>query len=534
MGWKKAQLLNGLREWATPITQQDPSTWEIGGITRGKDGRYADADLVKLLSDETEDCAGSFGGRNTPAILRAVDILGTEQGRRYGAASLNELRNFFGLTSHKSFLEVNPDPSIAAALEALYKHPDNIELHPGLVVEQAKPLITNASGLCSGETIAKAILADAVALVRGDRFYAVDSSPANLTAFGLNDIASQRNAAQGVCIHKLLQHAYPGWYTGTSVYAMFPLTVPRGPKVFDMTHHDWMLSGDKPWNVEQKLHLKTSPTSLSNSTAPNSEEATILMQFEMLVISATPYLCLKCAKLTGIVTPACKEVLQPGFDPRKMVQDVLGLGVQHTTLHGYGAALLKRIAARGKDLAYIANTVVPTAAAGGPLPAQGFAMMLDFWLQEANASLWSKVQELARDSSPAAFAKLRKYVLESLRISCTPAYGVFRICASPSATIIDGDARHEAHTGDVIFLDFLKAGTDPKKFPAPLEFNLDRPEEDYIHQGWGPHQCLGYEITFISLAVQLRCFARLKNLRRAPRPAGRLLSICQGQHSKCS
>lgn len=222
----QGEFLKGVREWATPIAQQDPGTWKIGDMTRGEDGRFADADLVKLLTVETEDCAGSFGGRNTPAILRAVDILGIEQGRRYGAASLNEFRNFFGLTSHKSFTDVNSDPSIAAALEALYSHPDNIELYPGLVVEQAKPSITDSSGLCSGETIAKAILADAVSLVRGDRFYAVDNSPANLTAFGFNSIASKRDVGQGVCIHKLLQHAYPGWYTGTSVYSMFPLTVP--------------------------------------------------------------------------------------------------------------------------------------------------------------------------------------------------------------------------------------------------------------------------------------------------------------------
>lgn len=151
-------------------------------------------------------------------------------------------------------------------------------------------------------------------------------------------------------------------------------------------------------------------------------------------------------------------------------------------------------------------------------------MMLDFWLQEANATHWAEVQRLAQDPSPAAFAKIRKYVLESLRISCTPAYGVFRVCAAQSATIIDGARTSVAHAGDVIFLDFLKAGTDPSKFPDPLKFNLDRPEEDYIHQGYGPHQCLGREITFVSLAVQLRAFARLKNLRRAPGPAGKLLS----------
>lgn len=97
--------------------------------------------------------------------------LGNEPGRCYVPASFNELRNFFSLTSHKTFSDINSDPDVAASLEALYTHPDNVELYPGLMVEEAKPLITNASGLCAGETITKAILSDAVSLVRGDRFY---------------------------------------------------------------------------------------------------------------------------------------------------------------------------------------------------------------------------------------------------------------------------------------------------------------------------------------------------------------------------
>lgn len=40
------------------------------------------------------------------------------------------------------------------------------------------------SGLCPGFTTSFAILSDAVALVRGDRFYTVDYNPSNLTSFG--------------------------------------------------------------------------------------------------------------------------------------------------------------------------------------------------------------------------------------------------------------------------------------------------------------------------------------------------------------
>jgi hypothetical protein len=69
-------------------------------------------------------------------------------------------------------------------VESLYEHPDNVELYPGVVAEEAKKSIVPGSGLCPGFTTSFAILSDAVALVRGDRFYTVDYSPANLTSFG--------------------------------------------------------------------------------------------------------------------------------------------------------------------------------------------------------------------------------------------------------------------------------------------------------------------------------------------------------------
>jgi hypothetical protein len=69
-------------------------------------------------------------------------------------------------------------------VEALYGHPDNVEMYPGIVAEASKEEKIPGSGLCPGFTLSYAILSDATALVRGDRFYATDYNPANLTAFG--------------------------------------------------------------------------------------------------------------------------------------------------------------------------------------------------------------------------------------------------------------------------------------------------------------------------------------------------------------
>lgn len=59
------------------------------------------------------------------------------------------------------------------AAETLYRDIDNLELYVGMQAEEAKFPMPGA-GLCPGYTISRAILSDAVALVRGDRFLTVD------------------------------------------------------------------------------------------------------------------------------------------------------------------------------------------------------------------------------------------------------------------------------------------------------------------------------------------------------------------------
>lgn len=70
----------------------------------------------------------------------------------------------------KILLGIIPDYSLSQTIaERLYRHIDNLELHVGMQAEESKPAIPG-SGLCPSYTVSRAILADAVALVRGDRF----------------------------------------------------------------------------------------------------------------------------------------------------------------------------------------------------------------------------------------------------------------------------------------------------------------------------------------------------------------------------
>jgi hypothetical protein len=96
---------------------------------------------------------------------------------------------FLGLRRYKTFLEWNPDTEIAAAAEKLYGEIDRpLELYAGLQAEATKPVVTGA-GLCPGYSISRAILADAIALIRGDRLFTADFTPHNLTAWGITPIA---------------------------------------------------------------------------------------------------------------------------------------------------------------------------------------------------------------------------------------------------------------------------------------------------------------------------------------------------------
>lgn len=102
------------------------------------------------------------------------------------------------------------------------------------------------SGLCCGYTMTRAILSDAICLVRGDRFYTTDYTrmwiPAmytldekstffilatNLTAWGFQDCARDiNNGAFGAALPKLLFRHLPRHYPPDNVYALFPFFTP--------------------------------------------------------------------------------------------------------------------------------------------------------------------------------------------------------------------------------------------------------------------------------------------------------------------
>ncbi|KAF8540122.1 heme peroxidase, partial [Trichophaea hybrida] len=224
------QLMEGLAIFEKHVSEKPPHERTFGGMKRQADGSFDDADLVKILKESIEDPAGAFGANNVPDILKQIEVLGIKQARNWQVATLNEFRNFFGLQSHKTFADINSDPYVAETLQKLYDHPDLVELYPGLFLEETKPRMDPGMGLCGPYTVTRAVFSDAVTLVRSDRFYTLDYTPQNLTAWGITEVAPDYECMGGAKMSMLILNAFPKWFKYNSVYALQPFFTPKESK----------------------------------------------------------------------------------------------------------------------------------------------------------------------------------------------------------------------------------------------------------------------------------------------------------------
>lgn len=218
-------LMMALKKFEMSVPK-DPGERTFGGFQRGKDGKFKDDDLVNAIATAIEQPGGMFGGRNVPRIMKPIEMLGIIRGRKWNLAGLNEFRKHFGLKGYDTFEEINSDPEIAGALRNLYQHPDYVELYPGIVAEEAKTPMVPGVGITPTYTISRVVLSDAVALVRGDRYYTTDYHPRNLTNWGFKEASYDLNVNHGCVFYKLFIRAFPQHFKGNSVYAHYPMVTP--------------------------------------------------------------------------------------------------------------------------------------------------------------------------------------------------------------------------------------------------------------------------------------------------------------------
>ncbi|EAU35794.1 hypothetical protein ATEG_03992 [Aspergillus terreus NIH2624] len=257
------EFMMGVGKWEAGLPQQ-PAERPFAGLKRKPNGLFDDDDLVTIFKESVEDCAGAFGASHVPTIFKSIESLGIKQARAWNLATLNELRQYFGLTPHKTFEDINSDPYISEQLRRLYDHPDQVEIYPGVIVEETKESMLPGSGLCTNFTISRAILSDAVALVRGDRFYTVDYTPKQLTNWAFTEIQPKDSVDQGHMFHKLVYRAFPNYFKGNSVYAHFPMVVPsENQKILTALGSAEKYSWDKPGFIHPPQFINSHSTCVS-------------------------------------------------------------------------------------------------------------------------------------------------------------------------------------------------------------------------------------------------------------------------------
>lgn len=634
------ELIITLSKLEATLGKQEPDERPFAQLER-VDGKFKDNDLTKILVEGIEDCANAFGPRQVPTVMKAIEVLGIQQARSWNLATLNEFRKHFALTPHRTFDDITKNKEVADKLKHLYDHPDNVELYPGLVVEDGKDPMVPGSGLCPSYTVSRAVLSDAVALVRGDRFYTTGYTPQSLTNWGFSEANYNLDIDNGCVFYKLFLRALPNSFEANSVYVHYPLTIPsemetvlhdlrkaekysfKKPEpitqpqmvfsydaaekilfdqdAFKVTWGDAMerfmgsdarefcLAGDGPPNAKSRSILEKDLYLGGSSRAiPKGDEAWLLKvrkateqivtsllkdksygvggkthqvdiirdvgNYTQVHLAAQLFgLPLKTADFVhGIYTEQQLYLIMAGifigifydvdpessFNLRQQAQaastvlrtsltaeleaintaEALANYVQkhfesgNALLKDYGVHMLEKLLSSDLKVAEVVANIMGTC--GGMVGAQSqlFGQIMDYFFTEGN-QYWPKVVDLAKQNTPEADDTLEHYVLEACRLY--GGAGVSRV-ATQERTIKDYDRTLTFKPGDAVVVNFKSAGRDESAFPEPDTLRLDRPVEKYIHQGHGPHQCLGLPMSRVVLTTMVKTIARLEKLQAAP------------------
>lgn len=189
---------------------------------RDVNGMFNDEQMIEELKSAMDDPISNFGPRNVPKSLRAVEIMGIMQARKWEIGTLNDFREFFQMKRHTTFESITKNVEIQNALRDLYDHPDKVELYPGIFCESDKDMNLDPGPSELDSALWVAIFSDAITLVRSDRFYTVDWNTNSLTSWGMKEVTADNDICKSSVFHRLLQRAFPGWFPYDSVRFFHP------------------------------------------------------------------------------------------------------------------------------------------------------------------------------------------------------------------------------------------------------------------------------------------------------------------------
>lgn len=164
----------------------------------------------------------------------------------------------------------------------------------------------------------------------------------------------------------------------------------------------------------------------------------------------------------------------------------------------------------------IRTNIVCLFVGGPPQPPMVVPQALEQLLRRPEALAGAQAAARAGDDD-----LLRGYVLEAMRFDPL-APGLPRH-AVKDWMLAQGERRQRlVRKGETVIAAFASAMMDERRVPVPKVFNPRRQAYEYIHFGYGLHQCFGRHINHATLHLMLKPLLQRPGLRRAPGKAGRL------------
>jgi cytochrome P450 len=176
--------------------------------------------------------------------------------------------------------------------------------------------------------------------------------------------------------------------------------------------------------------------------------------------------------------------------------------------------------AKGEDGfkdAQIRSSLMGFIVGGPPQPPMVVPQAMEQLLRRPEALAGAQAAARANDDKA-----LAGFVFEAMRFD--PLAPALPRTATRDSRLAAGTRREVAVKKDgTVYVAFASAMMDERRVPEPSVFNPRRLPHEYIHFGYGLHQCFGIHLNLALLPLVLKPLLKRQNLRRAPGKDGHLV-----------